>query len=145
MMTPPGPPLARHLYPDLEASGTYAAPHSYLALLEALGALLILVQDQDYAGDTFVCFARGRPRRFGILIIGWGSCDGCDPLLGTSSYQALDALIGTLWRQIVWFDTLDAARAWVHDDVARADSHYASGASWRAFRAAVLAYEQEEV
>ena len=87
---------------------TWAA--DYQAIIEAMGEVLIQVDDSDYQGDTRVLLKGDRG--YGFLIFGWGSCTGCDALQGCSSWDEVQDLADDLESDVKWFDSLDALKAW---------------------------------
>ena len=81
-----------------------SAPGIYDPLLESFGYEFLVKQDEyGHNGDSFVLFGDGDKR--GILIFGWGSCSGCDALLGCESYDEIEQLRNKLHNEIRWFQT----------------------------------------
>ena len=127
---------AERLYPN-SFNKTYECLYDYGPIIKEFGYSAIVVSDDGYSGDTFVFYHSTSV--CGILVIGWGSCSGCDALQGCDSYDDLNKLIDELERRIMWFPDHDAAVAYVNSP-GRDGSHYAYSESWPAFRAAVCAY-----
>lgn len=91
--------MRKPYYPDGEE--WFDAPGDYVPLLESLGYdILLQVDDKDYQGDSRVLFKDGD--RYGVLVFGWGSCSGCDRLLGCDSYKEIDELRDSLDSGIQW-------------------------------------------
>lgn len=128
---------AERFYPGVDWS-QYAPCASYAPIIHGLGYPLVISSDHDYSGDTFVLYTRP-DCTYGILVIGWGSCAGCDALQGCASYDDLNALIDDLERSIVWLPDLAAAREWVSSPH-RKGSHYHYSEAWPAFQQAVCNY-----
>lgn len=131
------PTAAERFYPDVNWS-QYAPCTSYAPVINGLGNPLVVVSDDDYSGDTFVLYT-GQGYTYGILVIGWGSCAGCDALQACESYDDLNALIDDLERSIVWFPSLTAVREWAAS-ADRKGSHYHHSEAWPAFRQAICHY-----
>lgn len=100
---------ARELYPD--AGGWFS---SYDPIVEALGNVVIRVDQKDYQGDTWVLY--NNDGQYSYLCFGWGSCSGCDRLQGCDTYEEVDELIAELKESIIHFDSLDEARTYFNDE-----------------------------
>lgn len=101
---------AQELYPDLtyqsiDGSTRWAGASDYQPIIDEFGEVLIQVDDSDYQGDTRVLYKKNG--KFGYLIFGWGSCSGCDSLQACRTIQEIEALMGGLENDIIWFDTLE--------------------------------------
>jgi hypothetical protein len=69
--------------------------------------ILIEVEDDDYQGDSF--FLLRDHEKYGILIFGWGSCSGCDPLdeicdsfKGSKFIEEMTKFRDDMYDSIVW-------------------------------------------
>jgi DNA-binding Lrp family transcriptional regulator len=79
----------------------------YKPMLEAIGTILVQVDDEDYQGDSRVLYSEGN--RIGFLQFGWGSCSGCDALQGAETIEQVQELMDELVSQIKWFDNKEDA------------------------------------
>ena len=121
--------LARKLYPgfakEVDEHKPYATPeHGYQPIINHIGSPLIQVDQDDYQGDTWVLYG---PKRWGYLVVGWGSCSGCDALQACSTLEELEKLIHDITESVRWFDSKDDARKFFndHDWQAEFSSFYA--------------------
>jgi hypothetical protein len=128
--------LAQVLYPDAHEDDFFYVPRDYTPIVRSFGKVLVRVDDEDYSGDTRVLLAQ--EGRYGVLNFGWGSCSGCDALLGCNSYEAVDRVIDALRAGIRWFDTLEEAQAYVADDENRQYDYSYHEENWQQFKSAVL-------
>lgn len=87
----------------------------YKPMIEAFGNIAIIVEDDDYQGDTRVLY--NNKGKIGHLIFGWGSCPGCDALQACNTIDDVQELCNELERSIEWFDNAVKALAWfeAHD------------------------------
>lgn len=98
---------AAELYPDLSADEAFYGPGSYQPIINALGTVLLQVDDKDYQGDSRVLY--GDAGRYGVLIFGWGSCSGCDALQACTALGEVDELIAHIESSVKWFDSKSEA------------------------------------
>lgn len=133
---------ARRLYGKeyAESDGYFYGPSDYQPIIDALGGVLVQVDDNDYQGDTRVLLQKDG--RFGFLNFGWGSCSGCDGLQACSSFREIEELIRGLEGDVKWFDTLQAAKDYILSDD-RKESYYWHEAEWEQFRENVRAYGEQ--
>ena len=136
--------LAKTLYPECgyRPDGTLRAyfdsPDDYTPIIQSFGHVIVRIDEDGYEGDTFVLL--GKDDRYGFLVFGWGSCSGCDALQGCNSYDDIDALIAELENDINWFDTFEAAKDYINDDLVRRGSYYYHAKNWAEFKSAVNAF-----
>jgi hypothetical protein len=75
--------------------------YSYDELVTSQGAEIVLAEsDHDYQGDTYYLLRQGN--RYGYLVVGWGSCSGCDALEGCSTFEDVRQLRDMLVQGIWW-------------------------------------------
>jgi hypothetical protein len=131
------PSIAERLYPN-------AFPHDwsyvsdYSPIINHLGYASIVTNDYGRKGDTFVLYRARVGNHYHILVIGWGSCSGCDALQACNTYADIDALIEQLYNKRIYLDDYAALLAYVNSP-ARDFDHYAYNSTWPAFRAAIRA------
>ena len=82
----------------------------YQPMVDAMGEVIIQVDDNDYQGDTRVLLRKGS--QYGVLIFGWGSCSGCDALQSCDTWEDVQELGESLENSIRWFDDLDSLKAY---------------------------------
>lgn len=90
------------MYPEFAAEPSYG-PSDYTPIIKAIGTPLVRVDDRDYQGDTRVLFAP-KDGQYGFLVIGWGSCSGCDALQACSSIADVQKLADEIEASCVWLD-----------------------------------------
>jgi hypothetical protein len=129
------PSIAEKLYPKALNWGEVT---DYTPIINHFGWAQIVIHDRGYSGDTFVLYHAAFGSRYRILVIGWGSCSGCDALQACKTYADIDALINHLRNEMRQFDDYAALLAYVNSP-ARDDDHYAYNSTWPAFRAAIRA------
>ncbi len=113
----------KSLYPECNEDDYFSTPYDYQPIIDAIGTVLVQKRDQDYQGDTFVLYGgdinyRGGESVYGILVIGWGSCSGCDSLQACSSYDDLQQLADSLENSVQWLG-LDEVKEWIRGDEER--------------------------
>lgn len=87
----------KELYPDWEEG---YGPSSYQPIIDAIGEVVVQVDDDDYQGDSRLLYRRGE--EFGFLIFGWGSCSGCDALQAADTAQEVQALADGMEASVEW-------------------------------------------
>lgn len=138
---PPATPVsarARHVFPTQLARDsrgrTFWSYVSHLAWWDVLwdiGDVLVLDWDEGWGGDGRAVLRR--QGRFGFVVIGWGSCGGCDALQLCRSYREIEGVIRRVENSIRWFDSLGDLKRYVVDDAERQCSHYFHNLNWRRF------------
>lgn len=88
------------MYPDYY--GGYG-PGSYQPIIDAIGEILLQVDDTDYQGDSRILYKSGD--RIGYLQFGWGSCSGCDALRACDTVADIQQLADSLERETKWFES----------------------------------------
>lgn len=138
MSSPPS--RARQLYPTRNPnSPDRFREDNYTPIIKSLGNVLILTEGDGRRGDTFLLLEKDG--RYGFTVIGWGSCSGCDALLGCRTYDEADELISQIENEIKWFDTLEDAKTYVSNGKDRRMSHYSHGLEWIDFVAQVRVFQ----
>lgn len=73
----------------------------------------------DWSGARRLLVKRveGGEWRYGFLVIGWGSCSGCDAMLDCSTWEELEELKEKVSGEIRWFDDYQSAEDYIvnHD------------------------------
>lgn len=106
-----------------DAAAAYDSPvedwgyaYNYGPIIESLGTVVVQVDDEDYQGDTRVLLRRG-DEEWGHVIIGWGSCSGCDALQACSSWSEVRDLREQIANSVRWFASTREAMDWfTHHD-----------------------------
>ena len=132
---------ARSIFPDARENGCDF--YDYDPIIRGLGDVLVQVEDDDYSGDTRVLLKNDD--RYGFLVIGWGSCSGCDALQSCNTFAEVDELINEIEGDIKWFDTLAEAKAYIANDDERSGSFYAHCDEWIEFQTKVARLEAADV
>lgn len=76
----------------------------YEDVVSCFGNIVIKVNDDSYSGDER--YLLEKDGKYGYIIIGFGSCTGCDWLLGCDTEQEKESLIFDIKNDIKWFDNL---------------------------------------
>jgi hypothetical protein len=125
----------RELYPDearREAErGSFYGPGDYEPLIESLGNVVLMKEDDDYQGDSHVLY-KGHRGTWGYLNFGWGSCSGCDALQACMSMAEIEELRDSLLNNIRW-GKADEIVAYLRD-TETAGRYYSNSESFAAFR-----------
>lgn len=116
--------------------GDFPSPSSYQPIIDYLGKVLVQVDDGDYQGDTRLVFSNNN--QYGLVVIGWGSCSGCDALQSCTSYDEVNRLIDGIQNDIKWFDSLDEVKKHVSDEEAREVEFSYHSDEWLKFKNEVL-------
>lgn len=108
----------------------------YNPIVRHFGNIIIHNDDDDYQGDSrYLIESSGQ---YGLLIIGWGSCSGCDALQGCSTESDLKELVNSLWNSIHWFDTIEQVLDYINSKE-REGSYYYHSEKWEEFTGEVNA------
>lgn len=88
---------------------------SYYELVEKNADVLIEHTLGSYQGDMLFLLRNGD--QFGFLVVGYGSCSGCDSLEACESQEAVDSLAERIYDGIKWFDSFSDLKEYVlHDN-----------------------------
>lgn len=123
---PTQPTRAELLYPP-NSNGTFPGDiNTYTPIINSYGEVLLRVDTDGYQGDgdSLILLQRNFGSLYGLLILSWGSCSGCDALQACETYHDLNLLIEELEGTIKWFGNLRAAYAYLSDTPNRELSHY---------------------
>ena len=134
-----GKNLTEILYGPYEEDD-YFCYSNYDPIVKHFGDILVENHDSDYQGDSrYLIQASGK---IGFLVIGWGSCSGCDALQACSNDRDLRELVDSLWNQVKWFDTIEQAKAYLNDEEEREGSYYSHTTNWKNFISEVNSYQE---
>lgn len=124
---------ARSIFPDAKENSDDF--YDYDPIIRCFGDVLVQVADSDYSGDTRILLKKDDC--YGFLVIGWGSCSGCDALQGCNTFAEVDELINEIEGDIKWFNTLAEAKAYIANDDERSGSFYVNCVEWIEFQTQV--------
>ena len=98
-----------------EGADYFDGASDYTPIIDAIGEVVVRVDDRDYQGDTRLLLRRGD--KYAITTFGWGSCSGCDALQACSSWEQLVNLANGLVPSEETWKSLPEIREWVatHD------------------------------
>lgn len=97
---------AYDLYPSYaERDGYFYGPCSYQPIIDAMGNILIQVDDEDYQGDTRALVQH--EGKYGWVQFGWGSCSYCDSLQACDNMQDIQDVIDSIVSGTKWFDSAE--------------------------------------
>lgn len=75
----------------------------YKLLIKCIDAEVLIHADElNWQGDSWYLFKNNEGTMYGFLTFGWGSCSGCDALLGCDSFDRVMSLLHTLKESIIW-------------------------------------------
>lgn len=131
---------ARSIFPDAKENS--CCFYDYNPIIRSFGKVLVVVEDDYYSGDTRVLLKNGE--RYGFLVVGWGSCPGCDALQGCDTFAEVDRLIDEIEGGIKWFAALAEAKTYIANDDERSLSFYTHCEKWPEFKRKVLAFQEPE-
>ena len=83
----------------------------YDDVVSCFGNIVVQVDDEDYSGDAR--YLLEKDGKYGYIIIGFGSCSGCDWLLGCDTEAEKESLIFDIKNDIKWFDNLSDLQRYV--------------------------------
>lgn len=133
-----GKNLTEILYGPYEEDD-YFRYSSYNPIVKHFGDILVENHDNDYQGDSrYLIQTAGK---IGFLVIGWGSCSGCDALQACSNDHDLRELVDSLWSQVKWFDNLLQAKMYLNSEE-REGSYYSHTSNWERFVREVNSYQE---
>lgn len=117
----------------------------YIKALEAVGVKVQVGADLGYyQGDYVALVSRGfwYEDAWGFLVIGYGSCSGCDAWEAEENDPAaLAEILRGLAQGITWHDTLDEAKAYILDADQTALQWYGNEDGWATFTEQVRGFE----
>lgn len=102
----------------------------YNTLVEDFGEIVLEADFGYYQGDYIYIFKSGWG--YGFLIVGYGSCSGCDMLQSCESLDSVLELQESLRNGVKWFDNLDDLKTYILDDN-RDLEWYSHEAGWNEF------------
>lgn len=109
----------------------------YINALSAVNVKVKVGADLGYyQGDYVALVSRGAyfEDAWGFLVIGYGSCSGCDSWEAEENDPAaLAEIIAGLAKSIRWFDTIDEAKAYILDGEQTALQWYGNEDGWTEF------------
>lgn len=117
----------------------------YLGLAKALGLVEKVGADLGYYQGDYVALVTedigyGSGDRWGFLVIGYGSCSGCDELDAADTVEDMLKIATDMVERIRWFSTLDGAKAYITSDEQVLEWH-AHESGWPAFVDSVRGFE----
>lgn len=78
--------------------------YHYGDLIESFEVNVLLSKEYgDYRGDYYILMEKDG--RYGFLVVGYGSCSGCDSLLACNTNQEITELRDSLYNDIDWHDS----------------------------------------
>ncbi len=104
---------------------------TYTTLVEKRAEILAHEYLGSYQGD--VVFLVDGAEGFGLLVIGYGSCSGCDALEACESQEQVDKIGESILEGIKWFDTLQEAKDYILNNDIQELKWYAHDAAWASF------------
>lgn len=113
---------AKDIFPEFQEN-TYDEQYDYDKIVETFGTILDSVKNKGYDGDTI--YLLQKDNQFGYLVVGWGSCSGCDALMSCNTFAEIDALIEQLYLGIVWYDSKEELYNYINNK--DCDLEYSSG------------------
>lgn len=104
----------------------------YAPIIDSLApAVVVRVDDDDYSGDTRVLLRDGE--RWGFVVIGWGSCSGCDALQSATTFGEIAELRNRIAGEVEWRESDVAMLEYLQGKDWDA-SHFGRGDEIAAFR-----------
>jgi hypothetical protein len=84
------------------------AGYDYDELVTSRGASIVTSESDDgYEGDTYYLLAQDG--RYGYLVVGWGSCSGCDALEACVDFGDVRDLRDRLLSEVTWGTAAEVA------------------------------------
>ena len=111
---------------------------TYTTLVEKKADILVECTLGSYQGDMLFLLRSGD--QFGFLVVGFGSCSGCDSLEACESQEAVDYLAESIYDGIKWFGSFDEAKEYITNLNERNLSWYAHEGGWPEFLEKVKNY-----
>lgn len=96
------------LYKDDKYSGykspCFDAPGDYDRMVADFGEIILKTDEGYYQGDYLYILKRQvhKTTEFGFLVVGYGSCSGCDALQGCSSWEEVQELYDSMKNNVKW-------------------------------------------
>lgn len=85
---------------------------SYPRIVGSFGYKVLEYKDfGDYQGDSIIFLQDGE--KIGYLLIGWGSCSGCDALQACDSIEEFQELYDGIKNSIIWKGSPRAMIQWI--------------------------------
>lgn len=112
---------------------------SYQSLIEECG-IRILIENVIGSYDGDLLFFVKRARKFGFVVVGYGSCSGCDSYEAAMDDDSLAELGDEIVGAIQWFDSLKGAKKYIGNEYERALNWYFHESGWDDFAREVSEY-----
>lgn len=130
--------IARSLYPTC-FQRTYSYVDDYAPIIAYLGETLVHADIGHRQGDTYLLLRTSNG--YGFVVIGYGSCSGCDALRACKSYEDVDNLISGIQSSMKTFDTLADAQLHIANNDYHKFMFYGNNSDWQQFRTACLSLD----
>ena len=85
----------------------------YGDVVDSFGFHVILTERFGTWEGDIVTVLKDDDNRYGFLVIGFGSCSGCDTIQGIRTVPTLKSFAMGLYRDIRWFDNMTGLAAWL--------------------------------
>lgn len=82
-------------------------PYDYDPMVHHLGDIIASGSSGDYQGDYLYVLKNRKDGRFGFLLVGYGSCSGCDALQGCDSWEDVLKLYEYIANGVTWYNSAD--------------------------------------
>lgn len=110
---------------------------SYVEAIKAMELKVLAEADLGYYQGDWVGLVKNEAfsydgQDYGVIVVGYGSCSGCDEWQATGDPAKRAELVAKLLRDAKWFAELDEAKAYVADPD-RALEFYSHEDGWPAF------------
>lgn len=115
----------REIFPPPDGRSPNRPPSlSYEDIVKRFGEIVLDEHEDGYSGDSFYVLKRVLGRvgtalangqdttEWGFLVVGWGSCSGCDALQAVGSYNDLQELVDGLEASVRWFKNKNMLKVW---------------------------------
>ena len=113
--------------------------YTYEGAIRALGLDVIAAVD---LGDWVAVLGEDYGSRFAFLVIGYGSCSGCDAWEAAENAAGRARLVADLLDGAKWFDEFEQVQAYVADAEYRDLEWYGHEDGWAEFKAKVAAADE---
>lgn len=116
---------------------------NYTEVLRSLGLRFLAAKDLGYyQGDWVGLIHDDDANRFGLVIIGYGSCSGCDEWYAAETIERKLEIIQKIVAGVKWFDSLDLAKVYINDATIQETQWHSHEEGWSEFLADVAVADE---
>ena len=109
----------------------------YVTAIKGIGVEVLAEADLGYYEGDWVGLVKDTEwclgREYGFIVVGYGSCSGCDEWEGADGPAERAQIIARILGNAKWFESLDEAKAYITSAAATNAGYYVHENDWGDF------------